>query len=86
MQLLEQEKYALRKKLNTIEIEYENRIHDLQVDLQATKENLTNHFELNRQHENENGRIITELTEQNRRLTSELKEVNFFFVFYLIED
>ncbi|KPM07427.1 Bicaudal D-related-like protein [Sarcoptes scabiei] len=72
--LLEQEKYALRKKLNSIEIEYENKIHDLQADLKSARENLQTRFEINKQNDLENNRLITELSEQNRRLTSELKE------------
>ncbi|OTF81193.1 hypothetical protein BLA29_007609 [Euroglyphus maynei] len=73
--LLEQEKYALRKKLNSIEIEYENKLHDLHTDLETTKENYRQHIDISKQSELEMNRMITELSEQNRRLTNELKEV-----------
>lgn len=72
---MEQEKYALKKKLNSIEIEYENKLHDLQSDLETAKENLRQHVDINKQSELETNRMIDELSEQNRRLTAELKEV-----------
>lgn len=73
--MLEQEKYALHKKLNSIEIEYENKIHELQTDLHSVREKLNVHFEINKQNEAENSQIIEELTEQNQRLTNELTKV-----------
>lgn len=72
----EQEKYALRKRLNSIEIEYENKIHDLQSDVGAAREKLNVHLEISKQNEAENSRIIGELTEQNTRLTNELKKTS----------
>lgn len=75
-QIMEQEKYALKKKLNSIEIEYENKIQELQADLQAVREKLNVHFEINRENDTENSRLIEELTRQNQRLTEELKIVS----------
>ena len=75
VKLLEQEKYALRKKLNSIEIEYENKLHDLHSDLETANENLRTHVDISKQSELETNRMIAELSEQNRRLTTELKEV-----------
>ena len=75
LQLLEQEKYALRKRLNTIEIEYENKVHDLHSELNGTRAKLNVHLEISKQNEAESSRIIGELTEQNQRLTNELKKV-----------
>ncbi|KAI2795663.1 coiled-coil domain containing protein 64 [Blomia tropicalis] len=72
LELLEQEKYALRKKLNSIEVEYENKVIELQADLTVLREKLSSHLEISKQNEAENSRIIDELTEQNQRLTSEL--------------
>lgn len=71
---MEQEKYALRKKLNSIEIEYENKLHDLHSDLETANENLRTHVDISKQSELETNRMIAELSEQNRRLTTELKE------------
>lgn len=65
----------MRKRLNSIEIEYENKIHDLQSDVGAAREKLNVHLEISKQNEAENSRIIGELTEQNARLTNELKKV-----------
>lgn len=76
---MEQEKYALRKKLNSIEVEYENKVIELQADLTVLREKLSSHLEISKQNEAENSRIIDELTEQNQRLTSELTKVIFLF-------
>lgn len=75
IQILEQEKYALRKKLNTIEIEYENKMHELQTDLQSARTRLSTIIEGSKQNEQEQAKLIDELTQQNQRLTVELKRV-----------
>ncbi|CAG2160348.1 unnamed protein product [Oppiella nova] len=74
LEILEQEKYGFRRKLESLEGEYEGRIAELQTDLKnARQESETQHMYL-RQTEGEKSKIIQELIEQNHRLTNELKQ------------
>ncbi len=72
---MEQEKYGLRRKLDTLEGEYESRIGELQTDLKNFKKELELQQTFSKQNEYEKSKIVQELIEQNHRLTSELKQV-----------
>lgn len=75
VQILEQEKHVLRRKLDALEGEYESKVSELQsdvVDLRKTLEDQQNNLKLG---ERQKSAIVTQLTEQNQRLTVQLKEV-----------
>ena len=74
-QELEQEKYHLRRRLQAAEEEYELRVNDLQADINSLRKSLEEASTSQRQSEKEKSLLITNLTEQNQRLTSQLKEV-----------
>ena len=76
MQILEQEKHVLRRKLDALEGEYESKVSELQGDvaeLRKTLEDQQTHVKMG---ERQKSVIVTQLTEQNQRLTVQLKEVS----------
>ena len=79
-QELEQEKYHLRRRLQAAEEEYELRVNDLQADINSLRKSLEEASTSQRQSEKEKSLLITNLTEQNQRLTSQLKEVIYLSV------
>jgi len=71
---LEQEKYHLRRRLEGVEEEYDLKVSELQTDISGLR-NILQQTEVNqRQAEREKSLLITQLTEQNQRLTSQLKD------------
>ena len=79
-QELEQEKYHLRRRLQAAEEEYELRVNDLQADINSLRKSLEEATTSQRQSEKEKSLLITNLTEQNQRLTSQLKEVSTIYL------
>merc|ERR1719245_1009487 len=71
---LEQEKYHLRRRLEVAEEEYELKVSELQTDIQSLRALLDQNENSQRQAEREKSLLITQLTEQNQRLTSQLKD------------
>ncbi|CAG2058589.1 unnamed protein product [Timema podura] len=74
-QALEQDRHLLKRKLETVRSEYDIRITELQADIRELSRSLTERESVLKQSEKEKAALITELTEQNDRLTSQLKEV-----------
>ena len=75
-QELEQEKYHLRRRLEGVEEEYELKVTELQTDISGLR-NILQQTEVNtRQAEREKSLLITQLSEQNQRLTTQLKDVS----------
>lgn len=74
-QLLEQEKHALKRKLDIIEGEYESRIMELQSDIKKLCHEIDQNQGLVKSTDKERSNIIKELTDQNMRLTTQLKQV-----------
>ncbi|XP_054167914.1 bicaudal D-related protein homolog isoform X2 [Oppia nitens] len=72
--ILEQEKYGLRRKLETLEGDYDGRLSELQTDLKCVRQELESQQQYTKQIESEKNKIIQELIEQNHRLTNELKQ------------
>nr|XP_053626205.1 bicaudal D-related protein homolog [Cherax quadricarinatus] len=72
--VLEQEKHSLRRKLTSTESEYEVRIQELTIDLQNIKSELHTERDTIKHTERERSQLIDQLTEQNQRLTTQLKE------------
>merc|ERR1719282_2155755 len=71
---LEQEKYHLRRRLEGVEEEYDLKVNELQGDISSLR-NILQQTETNsRAAEREKSLLITQLTEQNQRLTSQLKD------------
>nr|GBM17529.1 hypothetical protein AVEN_41510-1 [Araneus ventricosus]GBM17620.1 hypothetical protein AVEN_111504-1 [Araneus ventricosus] len=73
--LLEQEKHGLRRKLDVLESEYDSRVAELQGDLSQLQKELALQTSSYKSNEKEKGQLLEELTEQNHRLTAELKQV-----------
>ena len=73
---MEQEKYHLRRRLEVAEEEYELKVSELQTDIQSLRALLDQNENSQRQAEREKSLLITQLTEQNQRLTSQLKDVS----------
>lgn len=71
---LEQEKYHLKRRLESAQEEYELRVGELQADLQRLQASLDEHGNTQRQSEREKSLLISTLSEQNQRLTAQLKE------------
>jgi len=71
---LEQEKYHLRRRLQAAEEEYDLRVNDLQADISSLRKSLEEASTAQRQSEKEKSLLITNLTEQNQRLTTQLRE------------
>ncbi len=74
-QELEQEKYHLRRRLEAVQEEYDLKVSELQHDLKSLQSQLDDHYNTQRQTEKEKSMLITTLSEQNQRLTTQLKEV-----------
>ena len=64
--------------MQAAEEEYELRVNELQADINSLRKSLEEATTAQRQSEKEKSLLITNLTEQNQRLTSQLKEVRFF--------
>ena len=75
-QELEQEKYHLRRRLEIAEEEFDQRVNELQTDVTKLRSTLTENVNSQRQAEKEKSILIQTLTEQNQRLTQQLKEVS----------
>ena len=72
-QYLEQEKHRLRQQLRLMEDEYEQRILELQSDIDTLKSKLSDTDTNSRVTDRERSNLVAQLTEQNQRLTSELQ-------------
>lgn len=83
VQLLEQEKHGLKRRLDTLASEYDSQILELQSELNQAKKSMEEMQVLMRQTEKEKAQVVQELIEQNHRLTRELKEVIFSLSFHL---
>ena len=75
-QELEQEKYHLRRRLEVVEEEYELKVTEFQTDITGLRSVLQQTETNNRQAEREKSLLITQLSEQNQRLTTQLKDVS----------
>ncbi len=75
-QELEQEKYHLRRRLEVVEEEYELKVTEFQTDISSLRSVLQQTETNNRQAEREKSLLITQLSEQNQRLTAQLKDVS----------
>ncbi|XP_055939643.1 bicaudal D-related protein homolog isoform X2 [Argiope bruennichi] len=73
-EILEQEKHALRRKLDSVVGDYDSRILELQSDIEELKKELEEQTALQRNTEKEKAQLLQELTEQNHRLTAQLKQ------------
>lgn len=73
LEVLEQEKHGLRRKLDALEGEYDSRVAGLQSDLRQLRRELEHQSSAHRNQDKEKGQLLEELTEQNHRLTAELK-------------
>merc|ERR1711970_1138045 len=71
---LEQEKYHLRRRLEVAEEEYELKVSELHSDITGLRALLEQTETSQRSAEKEKSLLITQLTEQNQRLTSQFKD------------
>jgi len=75
LQLLEQDRHLLRRKLESTQSECDTRLLELQADVRELNQTLAERDTSLKQTEREKATLISELTEQNQRLTNSLKEV-----------
>lgn len=73
--MLEQDRHCLRRKLESTQSECDTRLLELQVDIRELNQTLAERESALKQTEREKATLIAELTEQNQRLTNQLKEV-----------
>ena len=73
---MEQEKYHLRRRLQAAEEEYDLRVNELQADINNLRKSLDEASSVQKQSEKDRSLLITNLTEQNQRLTAQLREVS----------
>jgi chromosome segregation ATPase len=74
--VLEQDRHSLRRKLESTQSECDTRLVELQTDIRELNQTLVERESVLRQTEREKATLIAELTEQNQRLTNQLKEVS----------
>uniref|UniRef100_T1JL17 Uncharacterized protein n=1 Tax=Strigamia maritima TaxID=126957 RepID=T1JL17_STRMM len=74
LEQLEQEKHGLRRKLETVESEYESKIVELQSDISVLRKEFGQQQLSMGQTDRDRSLILNELTEQNQRLTVQLKQ------------
>ncbi|KAG0415302.1 hypothetical protein HPB47_007532, partial [Ixodes persulcatus] len=70
---LEQEKHALRRKLDSVSGESDGRLSELQADLAQARQQLAEQQALLRSLDRERGAVVHEMADQNQRLAQELK-------------
>jgi len=75
LQLLEQDRHLLRRKLESTQSECDSRLLELQADIKQLNRTVAERETALKQTEREKATLISELTEQNQRLTNGLKEV-----------
>ncbi|KAF6214424.1 hypothetical protein GE061_009167 [Apolygus lucorum] len=75
-QVIEQDRHLLRRKLATTQAECETRLLELQADVRELQRALGEKDSAIRQSEKDKNALILELTEQNQRLTAQIKESN----------
>ncbi|XP_067015291.2 bicaudal D-related protein homolog [Anabrus simplex] len=76
LELLEQDRHALRRRLASLQSESDARLLELQADISALTTKLTEREATLRHAEREKAVLVAELTEQNQRLAMQLKESN----------
>ncbi|XP_014286241.1 bicaudal D-related protein homolog [Halyomorpha halys] len=74
LEVIEQDRHLLRRKLATTQAEWETRLVELQADIRELQRRLGDREAAMRQAEKEKNALILELTEQNHRLTAQMKE------------
>jgi len=74
LELLEQDRHLLRRKLESTQSECDTRLLELQADIRELNQTLGERETTLKQTEREKAILISELTEQNQRLTNSLKE------------
>lgn len=75
MQVLEQDRHALRRKLAATASEADSRLLELQADVRELQRAVEEREAALRSTEREKAALVAELTEQNARLAAQLKEV-----------
>ena len=73
LQILEQEKHQLKRQLDVAEYEYDQRILDLQADITNLREVVDKHASDQKVFERQSSQLVSDLTVQNQRLTSQLR-------------
>lgn len=74
LELLEQDRHLLRRKLESTQSECDTRLLELQTDIRELNQTLSERETSLKHTEREKAILISELTEQNQRLTNSLKE------------
>ena len=77
-QELEQERHALRLRLESLEAEYENTVKELQDDVSQLRQELHEQQQQLTAGDKDKVNMIRELTQQNERLTDQVQKVRSF--------
>lgn len=77
LQELTQERHSMKLKLESKETEYESTVRELQGDISQLKDELEQQLEQARERDRAKSSVVSELTQQNERLTEQLKKVDF---------
>ncbi|XP_064613123.1 LOW QUALITY PROTEIN: bicaudal D-related protein homolog [Liolophura sinensis] len=73
---LEQERYHLKLRLDNVSGEYDNTVRELQWDITHLQQQMQERVQLSQESEKDRCQIIRELTQQNERLTEQLRKVS----------
>ncbi|XP_022247605.1 bicaudal D-related protein homolog isoform X2 [Limulus polyphemus] len=76
LELLEQEKHGLKRKLDSVEGEYDSRVAELLADIAELKNELEGHEVSLKFTEREKRKLIHELQEQNHKLSTALRQAS----------
>jgi len=76
LEIIEQDRHLLRRKLATTQAECETRLVELQADLRELQRTLADKETSMKHTEKQKNALIVELTEQNQRLTAQIKEAS----------
>eukprot|EP00092_Neocalanus_flemingeri_P002948 GFUD01003153.1.p1 GENE.GFUD01003153.1~~GFUD01003153.1.p1 ORF type:complete len:587 (+),score=243.74 GFUD01003153.1:263-2023(+) len=74
LEVLEQEKYLLRRQLEVLEDEYQQQVQDLKADIHSVKRGLEKQARKRRNYDKQSSDTISQMTEENQRLTMQVKQ------------
>jgi len=74
LEVLEQEKYHLRRQLEVLEDEYQQQVLELQADIHSVKKALERQSRKGKIYDRQSSDTVRQLTEENQRLTMQVKK------------
>ena len=77
LQELKQEKYDVKLRLERVQDEYDMTLKDLQQEMSQVREELNEREDTTRRTDCAKSEVLKELTQQNQRLTQQIRKVSF---------